>query len=155
MAGLLPPFFKKKNNDHYKDAVKQFGQKQVDEVIDQCDELELWIKEMQTEQLIIYVGCFHTFKQLPESKTYVQENFPDLLENPFLFQTISAASHNELRVRGDSHKDKMLDEFYKFMGLSEEGEEEVEIPMWKKIYYSLVIFGVVMFIYRAINWLFF
>ncbi|HDL5347304.1 TPA: hypothetical protein PXG38_002654, partial [Mannheimia haemolytica] len=110
MAGLLPPYFKKKNSDHYKDAVKQFGKEQVDEVIAQCDELESWVKEMPTKQLIMYVGCFHTFNKLSQSKAYVQENFPNVLENPFLFQTLSAASHNELKInRGYKFKEKMLD----------------------------------------------
>ncbi|HDL5898679.1 TPA: hypothetical protein PXF64_002706, partial [Mannheimia haemolytica] len=119
MAGLLPPYFKKKNSDHYKDAVKQFGKEQVDEVIAQCDELESWVKEMPTKQLIMYVGCFHTFNKLSQSKAYVQENFPNVLENPFLFQTLSAASHNELKInRGYKFKEKMLDEFYNLIELS-------------------------------------
>lgn len=161
MAGLLPPYFKKKNSDHYKDAVKQFGKEQVDEVIAQCDELESWVKEMPTKQLIMYVGCFHTFNKLPQSKAYVQENFPNVLENPFLFETLSAASHNELKInRGYKFKEKMLDEFYNLIELSEKddeeySEEEVKLPLWKKIYYVFIIFGIIMFIYRVINWLLF
>ncbi|MEN2822196.1 hypothetical protein HIPEINDE_01091 [Mannheimia haemolytica] len=54
----------------------------------------------------------------------------------------------------------MLDEFYNLIELSEKddeeySEEEVKLPLWKKIYYVFIIFGIIMFIYRVINWLLF
>lgn len=62
--------------------------------------------------------------------------------------------------RGYKFKEKMLDEFYNLIELSEKddeeySEEEVKLPLWKKIYYVFIIFGIIMFIYRVINWLLF
>lgn len=161
-----------RHSDTYKYWVKQYGVQQVEEIWDQCDEMEEWIPEMDTEQLLMYVGCFHTFDELPQSQAYIQKHFPDLLENKFQFQVLSTMAHNELKQnRGYRFKDRMINEFYEIMGLNTQNDAEDSgfpndnksdnsdtewdsLPWYKKVYYAFLGICLIYWVCRGLYWLF-
>lgn len=145
-----------KNSPLYKNWVKNFGQAQVDAVYEQFDEMEQWIKEMPTEQLIKYVGCQRTFDQYEESRDYIQENFPDLLENKFLFQMMSSGAHNELKChRGYRDVDVMLEEFYQLMDIVPDEESPPrQLTKFELAYSIAILIGLAILGIKILNWLF-
>lgn len=156
-----------KGNSYYKELISTFDKNEVDMLVDNFSEMAGWIKDTTDEQLIMYVGSYYKHKELPVAEKYINEHYPDLLESPLLFKIMSDLSYDELKSRGYSSYNEMMNIFYENIGHSErmgdpsspnksdahfeenddeeyyedEGfeEEQPKLTKWQK-FYSIVLF---------------